>query len=215
MEPIIEVDCSRCGTEGFELDDAEESCDGFYNKETKTFICEDCVISEFKGSQKFEDMAQEMTAGNDRMKIPAFDLLTYTKSNTALRNGIDNTPSPEEIENLKKIHKHIFRFVWKYVCIPKGKHLFITSGYRCKELNKLVKGQPDSRHLTGQAVDFEVMGVSNFKLWQYLAKNLPSYNKLILEYWEKGKPQSGRIHVSYVSPEYNKMKAFQGNYGKK
>ena len=75
------------------------------------------------------------------MKVPAFDLLTYTKSNTAMRNGIDNTPSPEEIENLKKIHKHIIRFIWKYVCIPKGKHLVITSGYRCEKLNKMVKGQ--------------------------------------------------------------------------
>ena len=45
----------------------------------------------------------------------------------------------------------------------------ITSGFRCKQRNKEVGGVPDSLHLTGQAVDFVVKGVSPAKVVQYLS----------------------------------------------
>lgn len=46
----------------------------------------------------------------------------------------------------------------------------ITSGFRCEKRNKEVGGEPNSLHLTGQAVDFVVLGVSPAKVVQYLAE---------------------------------------------
>lgn len=62
--------------------------------------------------------------------------------------GIDNTPAPEVIENLR--HLAVTLEEVRDLLGP----LHINSGYRSAELNKAVGGQPTSQHCQGLAADF-------------------------------------------------------------
>lgn len=70
-------------------------------------------------------------------------------SDTAVRAGIDNTPPPGALANLKILANHL-----EVVRGILGKPMHISSGYRCPELNQLVGGSSHSAHMTGCAVDF-------------------------------------------------------------
>ena len=133
-----------------------------------------------------------------------FRVSDYTKSQTAQRKGIDNSvPNQLILRRLISLHTNI---VGKILCgFP---DVVINSGYRCPKLNKAIGSSSKSQHTKGQAVDLEVPGVSNFKLWQWCKKNL-DYDQLILEFYKKGQPSSGWVHISYVSPEENRRQAFK------
>lgn len=92
-----------------------------------------------------------------------FSLEEFVLSNAGLRVGIDNTPPSEVIETLKVTASklEIVRAVLK---AP----IFITSGYRCLELNRLIGGAHNSQHMLGEAVDF----VSSFGNPFQVAKQL-------------------------------------------
>jgi len=70
-------------------------------------------------------------------------------SDTALRKRIDNTPSAEVLVGLNRLIGHL-----ESVRSILGAPMRITSGYRCKELNKLIGGAKDSAHMQGWAADF-------------------------------------------------------------
>lgn len=73
-----------------------------------------------------------------------------------------------------------------------------SSGYRSPELCKAIGSKPTSQHARGEAVDFEVPGMSNRDVAEFIQDNL-DFDQLILEFYEEGDPNSGWIHVSYVS----------------
>ena len=84
------------------------------------------------------------------MKLSAhFSLDEFLTSETAARRGIDNTPTPEIIDNLKRL-----AFVLEDVRMRLGKPVLISSGYRSPELNKAVGGSDKSAHPYGLAADF-------------------------------------------------------------
>ena len=88
------------------------------------------------------------------MKITAnFTLEELTRSATAKRNGIDNTPTKEVLERLTKLCEDILQPIRDRY----GKPIVVTSGYRCPELNKLVKGSPTSQHQYGEAADIHTV----------------------------------------------------------
>ena len=67
------------------------------------------------------------------MKISEhLDLAEITRSDTAKRLGIDNVPTPEHIENLKKLAENVFEPIRNHFRCP----IHISSGYRSKELNE-------------------------------------------------------------------------------
>ena len=70
--------------------------------------------------------------------------------------------------------------------------------YRCYALNVMVGGARASQHMTGEAVDIEVPGTSNWELAEWIKKNL-QYDQLILENCTdlENDPSSGWIHISY------------------
>ena len=80
---------------------------------------------------------------------PHFHLDEYTASETAARNGIDNTPPPELIGNLKRMAETMER-----IRDLLGTAIIVTSGYRCLELNRLLKSKDTSAHVKGLATDF-------------------------------------------------------------
>ena len=121
------------------------------------------------------------------MKLTAnFSLLELTKSQTAERKGIDNTPSPEHQENLKLLCESVLQPVRDHF----GKVVTISSGYRSPELCTAIGSKITSQHAKGQAADFEIFGVSNKTLADYIDSEL-HYDQLILEYWNESDPNSG------------------------
>jgi zinc D-Ala-D-Ala carboxypeptidase len=82
------------------------------------------------------------------MKIsPHLNLAELTRSETAKRNGIDNTPTAEHLENFKLLADKVFEPIREHFKTP----IFISSGYRSKELNELIKGSATSQHCKGSS----------------------------------------------------------------
>lgn len=121
-----------------------------------------------------------------------FTLKELTKSDTATRLGLDNTPDDATIENLKLLCEKVLQPVREHF----GKPVTINSGYRSPESNAAVGGSKTSDHCKGQACDLEIDGVSNPDLAQWIMDNL-EYTQLILEFYTQGQPNSGWVHVSY------------------
>ena len=123
-----------------------------------------------------------------------FSLIELTKSQTAERKGINNTPSPEHQENLKLLCTHILQPVRDRF----ERVVSVSSGYRSPELCLAIGSKTTSQHAKGQAADFVIYGLSNQELANYIKENL-DYDQLILEYWKESDPNSGWIHCSYNS----------------
>ena len=121
-----------------------------------------------------------------------FSLQELTKSQTAERKGIDNTPSAEHQENLKSLCRSILQPVRDHF----GRVVTISSGYRSPELCVAIGSKTTSQHAKGEAADFEIFGVSNKELADYINENL-EYDQLILEYWKESDPNSGWVHCSF------------------
>jgi hypothetical protein len=121
-----------------------------------------------------------------------FTLKELTKSDTATRLGIDNTPDDATIENLKLLCEMVLQPVREHF----GKSVTVNSGYRSPESNAVVGGSKTSDHCKGQAADIEIDGLPNPELAQWIMDNL-DYTQLILEFYTQGQPNSGWVHVSY------------------
>lgn len=121
-----------------------------------------------------------------------FTLKELTKSDTATRLGLDNTPDEQALENLKTLCEKVLQPVREHF----GKSVTVNSGYRSPESNAAVGGSKTSDHCKGQAADIEIPGVANADLAQWIMDNL-DYTQLILEFYTPGIPDSGWVHVSY------------------
>ena len=122
-----------------------------------------------------------------------FTLQEYIKSQTALRQGIDNTPSNEHLASAKKLFEMVVQPVRDHFGVT-----VINSGYRGPALNAAVGGSATSQHCRGEAVDIECPGTPNYDVALWIEQNL-DYDQLILEFYTPGIPDSGWVHVSYKS----------------
>ena len=137
-----------------------------------------------------------------------FSLLELTKSQTAERKDINNTPSPTHQENLKSLCTHVLQPVRNHF----NRVVSVSSGYRSEALCLAIGSKITSQHAKGQAADFEIYGLSNKELADWINKNL-DYDQLILEYWKEEDPNSGWVHTSYISEGNRKqyLKAYREN----
>jgi zinc D-Ala-D-Ala carboxypeptidase len=127
------------------------------------------------------------------MKISEhLDLSELTRSGEAKRYGISNNPTPEHIENFKKLAENIFEPIRKHFGVP----ILISSGYRSKALNTAIKGSLSSQHLEGEAIDLDMDAstsrVTNKMVFDYIKNNL-NFDQLINEF------NYAWVHVSYDS----------------
>lgn len=112
------------------------------------------------------------------MKLsPHFTLEELTASDTALREGLDNTPGPAALANLCRLSQ----------CLEQLRHtlkrpIHISSGYRCAELNRRVGGTPGSAHTLGLAADIMVTGMPAHTLAQQVIDSGLAFDQLILEF---------------------------------
>ena len=121
-----------------------------------------------------------------------FTLEEMTKSMTAARRGIENTPGAGEIKNLENVCYEIL----EPVRAKFDKPITITSGYRSEALCEAIGSKKTSQHAKGQAVDFEIMGTPNIKVAYWLINNV-DFDQCRLEYYKPDDGQAGWIHVSY------------------
>lgn len=127
-----------------------------------------------------------------------FTLAEFTKSQTAERKGIDNTPEGEHLEAAKELFENVVQPV-RDVFGP----TVINSGYRSPELNEAVGGSSRSQHCKGEAADIEVPGTPNVEVAEWVRDNL-DFDQLILEFYTPGIPDSGWVHVSYKADGSNR-----------
>ena len=97
-----------------------------------------------------------------------FNLIELTKSQTAERKGIDNTPSPTHQDNLKLLCMHVLQPVRTHF----NKVLTISSGYRSPQLCEAIGSKITSQHAKGMAADFELFGISNKEVSDWIHFNL-------------------------------------------
>ena len=121
-------------------------------------------------------------------------LAEVSRSETAKRKGINNTPSGEHLENFKKLAENIFEPIREHFAVP----IHISSGYRSKELNAAIGGSLTSQHCSGEAIDIDMdgsaSGVSNADVFKYIKDNL-EFDQLIWEFGTDKNPDW--VHVSY------------------
>ncbi len=110
----------------------------------------------------------------------SFTLNELTKSQEATRLGIDNTPNEEQILNLKLLCDNILQPIRDYYGMP----VSVSSGYRSAELCEAVGSSSKSQHTKGQAADFELFGIHNREVSDWIVKNL-DFDQCILEFWTR------------------------------
>jgi hypothetical protein len=131
---------------------------------------------------------------------PHFTLEELVHSDFALRHQIDNSTSdPAIIEALRSLAANILEPIRAHY----GRAFSPTSGYRCPELNHAIHGASNSQHMSGQAADIVLPGLTRLELARWVEQTL-DFDQLILEYYTPGEPNSGWVHCSYASPAANK-----------
>lgn len=138
------------------------------------------------------------------MKISThLNLAEVTRSDSAKRHGIDNTPTAEHLENFKLLAEKVFEPIRLHFKTP----IFISSGYRSKALNDFIGGSASSQHCKGQAIDIDMDGsngeVTNRMVFDFI-KNKLDFDQLIWEFGTDANPDW--VHVSYTKDKNRKQK---------
>ena len=134
------------------------------------------------------------------MKLSAnFSLGELTKSETAIRKGIDNSADEIVTAHLQALVDNVLQPVR-----DKFGSVKVTSGYRSPLLNSSIGGSKTSHHCYGFAADFEVVGMDNRELAIWIRDTL-EFIQLILEFYTAGDPNSGWVHCSYDAKDLKKQ----------
>ena len=123
-----------------------------------------------------------------------FTLQELTYSDTAIRKSMDNTPNEEQIENLRLVCNNILEPVRVHFKAP----VVVSSGYRSVPVCEAVGSSSKSQHTKGQAADFEIFGIPNKEVADWIVNNI-DYDQCILEFWNENEPNSGWVHCSFNS----------------
>lgn len=107
-----------------------------------------------------------------------FKLNEFTFSQSAARRGLELSPPPDVIANLKRLCVLIL----EPVRITLGRPLVITSGWRPEWLNAEIGGAPTSAHLTGRAADIHTVGMTPLTLARFIQNHEFPVDKVILEF---------------------------------
>lgn len=107
-----------------------------------------------------------------------FTLSELTKSETANKLKIDNTPNRDVITNLQYGVTFVLEPLRRLIAMP----VVITSGYRCPKLNKAVGGVPNSWHTQGNAADIRVKSTEHAKLLFDTLKRISAVDTVLFEH---------------------------------
>lgn len=146
-----------------------------------------------------------------------FDLKEFTRSRTAAKYGLDNTPAAEHLENLKALAVNILQPARnRYNQIKnagrdmkKNYPIHIGSGYRSPKVNELTPGSAkNSQHCNGEAADLDTAH-DNALIFNIIKNEMP-FDQLIWEYGDDDAPEW--IHVSYKRNGENRGEVLKASY---
>lgn len=120
-----------------------------------------------------------------------FTLDEMTRSETAIRKGLDNTCPDDLLSNMKMVAEAL-ELVREFFVRP----IHVTSCYRSPEVNKAVGGSPTSAHRFALAADFEVSGVPNIEVCQKIQAVVPDFDQIIYEFGPSGWIHLGLRHAT-------------------
>ena len=140
-------------------------------------------------------MGQRLTAN--------FTLEELTKT----RHDLDNTPSPQVVQNLQLLAEKVLQPLRDAVG-----PVNVTSGYRSKLVNEAVNGARNSDHLYGYAADLQSPDGNHRKLYDWLKSNA-MFTQLIYEFGNDTQPQW--VHVSYNPKDLKREILRARNVGKR
>ena len=123
-------------------------------------------------------MGRQTTTTNTEIKSEFFTLAELTRSETAARHKIDNTPNKTIIDNLQYGVDMVLDPLRRLY----GKPIRINSGFRCEQLNKLVGGVPNSWHQLGNAADIHISSAEEAKILFSNLQKLPSVDTVLFEH---------------------------------
>jgi len=114
------------------------------------------------------------------------------RSNTAERMGINNMPDNETLVTMQITAQHVFEPVRNHFNEP----IYISSFYRCHELNTAIGGSAKSQHCLGEAIDIDDVysKATNADFFNYIKDHL-EFDQLIWEFGDDTNP--AWVHVSY------------------
>lgn len=129
-----------------------------------------------------------------------FSYREMTRSETARRHGIDNTPNSAELDNIRytaeqmeKVREYLNEKYQKPIAI------IVTSCFRNEKVNRLVGGSKTSAHRYGLAVDCDATGFTSTafakEIMEMKDKGLIDYDQLILEFPERG--DGAWVHIGF------------------
>ena len=139
-------------------------------------------------------------------------LTECTRSTTAVRLGINNTPDEWTKENLRQIARYVFQPLRDGIGVP----IYVSSGYRSLDLNTAIGGSSRSQHIQGRALDLDADvygGTTNADIFRYIL-NCIEFDQLIWEFGDEDNPDW--VHVSYVHDGDNRgrvLKAVRNDKG--
>jgi len=107
----------------------------------------------------------------------------FVKSNTATRDGIDNSLPDELLETAKYTAQNLFEPIRELLG---GVPLPVDSGYRCEALNTAVRGVPTSEHVLARALDMVPSNMTPLEAFNKIKNSNLIWNQLILEHTSSG-----------------------------
>jgi hypothetical protein len=131
-----------------------------------------------------------------------FSLAEMTVSRTAARMGMNNTPGPEEMANLRRLAESLEKVrAWLY------KPVIVLSGYRCQALNTAVGGAYQSAHMRGLAADIICPAYGKvIDVFEAVRRSGIIYDQLIAE-----RPgDNGWIHIGLADRARRRALIFDG-----
>ena len=129
-----------------------------------------------------------------------FSLKELTRSQTAIRFGIDNSPNQQQLVCLTALANCVLQPIRE----THGR-VNINSALRVLDLNRKIGSGDSSQHVLGMAADLECPSIDNLKLAKWIESNI-TFDQLILEFYEQGDPTSGWIHCSYNNQGENRSR---------
>lgn len=133
---------------------------------------------------------------------PHFRLYELTRSETADRQGIDNTfPSEKELHAAIHLARHVLEPLREAFG-----SFSPNSVFRSQALERALKKKPASwisrsQHTRGEACDVEIVGKPTLELAQWAEQHLAEFDQIICECYDPAKgPNAGWVHISLLPP---------------
>ena len=120
---------------------------------------------------------------------PHFTLEELTASESADRNGWDNSPNDVELANLTRLAD----FLEQVKVVLGGKAIMVNSAFRSKMVNDAVGSKDSSQHRVGCAADIRVPSMTPDEVVKAIIASGIGYDQVIREF-DRTRTSFCRVH---------------------